>query len=399
MRILAIETSCDETAAAVVEDLQLRASRLRSKQNQARFRILSNVVSSQVKIHAPFGGVVPNLAKREHQKNLVPVFLETLGKAKLLNSNSEIRISKLVQNSKFKILHSILEREPELLNQVVKRVLSLKPPPIDAIAVTIGPGLAPALWVGVNFARALAYVWNKPLIPVNHMEAHLYSNFYGPRRTFRYPIVCLTVSGGHTQLILMTSLKRYRVLGETRDDAAGEAFDKGARLLGLAYPGGPKLAGLARNGDPYTFAFPRPMLKDKSYDFSFAGLKTSLLYLLKDDPKLLGRKADLAASYEAAIVDVLTAKTLRAAREFRAKTIFIAGGVAANKKLRSQTIQRTASLIPKPHVYAPEDNLSTDNAVMIAIAAFVATSRLPATDNWKDVAANANLQLSEIAIS
>ncbi|MBI4122722.1 MAG: tRNA (adenosine(37)-N6)-threonylcarbamoyltransferase complex transferase subunit TsaD [Parcubacteria group bacterium] len=398
MRILAIETSCDETAVAVVEDLRLHASRLRSRQNQTRFRILSNVISSQVKTHAPFGGVVPNLAKREHQRNLVPVLLRALEEAGLLkNHKTQITNHKQISKSKTQTIQTILEREQDLFTRLEASPLLTQIPPVDAIAVTIGPGLAPALWVGVNFARALAYAWNKPIIPVNHMEAHLYSNFYGPRRTFRYPTLCLTVSGGHTQLILMTSLKRYRVLGETRDDAAGEAFDKGARLLGLAYPGGPKLAELAREGNPRAFAFPRPMLNQpaggQNHEFSFAGLKTSLLYLLKDNPELLKRKADLAASYEAAIVDVLVAKTLRAAREFRAKTVFIAGGVAANQKLRRELREQATLLPTAPRVYAPEKYLSTDNAVMVAMAAAITTSRLPPNNSWQRLDADANLGL------
>ncbi|MBI3305078.1 tRNA (adenosine(37)-N6)-threonylcarbamoyltransferase complex transferase subunit TsaD [Candidatus Parcubacteria bacterium] len=393
MRILAIETSCDETAIAIVEAAGKTAP---------RFKILSNVVSSQVKTHAPFGGVVPNLAKREHQRNLVPVVIHALREAKLLAVARGQKLGVRVRKKKtlttsYLPLATILEREPDLLTRLGASPLLTHVPAIDALAVTIGPGLAPALWVGVNFARALAYAWGKPLIPVNHMEAHLYSNFYGPRRTFHYPIVCLTVSGGHTQLIVLKSLKKYRVLGETRDDAAGEAFDKGARLLGIPFPGGPHLAKLARQGNPAAFNFPRPMINPpaggQNHEFSFAGLKTALLYLLRDNPTFIQRKADLAASFEAAIVDVLVIKTMRAAREHRAHTIFLAGGVAANQKLRRE-LRKQAKLLPTaPRVYAPERNLSTDNAVMVAMAAAIATSRRPTTVSWQYLGADANLGL------
>lgn len=396
MRILAIETSCDETAAAVVDVVKGRG-----RNTAPRFRILSNVVSSQAKLHAKFGGVVPNLAKREHQKNLVPVLMMALRVAGLVRHSEGVppkagRPKNLRDPSlalKMTTVRDILEREPDLFARLKASPRLTRIPTIDAIAATIGPGLAPALWVGVNFARALAYAWQKPLIPVNHMEAHLYSNFYGKRRAIRYPIVCLTVSGGHTQLILLTALKKYRVLGETRDDAAGEAFDKGARLLGLPYPGGPHLAALAERGNPKAFDFPRPMLKDRNYEFSFAGLKTSLLYLLKGDPQLIRKKADLAASYETAIIEVLVAKTLRAAREFGAKTVFIAGGVAANRKLRREMTEQARRLPANPTVYAPEDNLSTDNAAMIAMAATIPGKKLPALNTWKHISANANLAL------
>ena len=264
MRILAIETSCDETAIAMAEFFGTK--------KKPEIRVLSNIVSSQVNLHAKFGGVVPNLAKREHQKNLPLILLQALKEAGWFkNSKFEIRNSKQIQNSKFKILNKILEREPELLKQFKKRIMPLAPPKIDAIAVTYGPGLAPALWVGVNFARALAYLWDKPLIPTNHMLGHLYSavlqknskhearnpkqiqnskskiqNYFEFRiSNFEFPAIALLVSGGHTELVLVRGHGKFKVIGETLDDAAGEAFDKAARILGLGYPGGPEISALA----------------------------------------------------------------------------------------------------------------------------------------------------------
>lgn len=339
MNILGIETSCDETSAAVVRD---------------GARVLSNVVSSQIALHQAHGGVVPELAARGHIKAIIPVVELALAEAGLARDE------------------------------------------IDAIAVTQGPGLAGSLLVGVNVAKALAYVLDRPLIPVNHLEAHIYANWLSlpgqePVPPPEFPLVCLLVSGGHTELILMTGHGRYLHLGRTLDDAAGEAFDKGARLLGLGYPGGPAIQRAAESGDPSRFELPRAWLGD-SYDFSFSGLKTALLrivepYRLPAEQPSAARHgpfpehqpprytpdlpvADLAAAFQEAIVDVLAVKTVRAAREFGARTILLAGGVAANAALRRR-INEEASALPEPiPVRFPPITLCTDNAAMVAGAAF-----------------------------
>jgi len=336
--ILGIETSCDETAAAVVRD--------------GRF-VLSNIIRSQVDLHERYGGVVPELASRRHVTAIVPVLDLALEEA------------------------------------------GIGPSSIDAIAVTEGPGLAGSLLVGVNVAKTLAFVWNKPLIPVNHLEGHIYANWLTlpgqeavPEPTF--PLVCLIVSGGHTELVLMRGHGDYVLLGRTLDDAAGEAFDKAARLLGLGFPGGPAIQRAAAQGRPGRFQLPRAWLGD-SYDFSFSGLKTALLRILEQYQRRPQRRvakqepfpeyvapeygpnvpiADLAAEFQAAVVEVLAEKTARAAREFGAMMILLAGGVAANAALR----QYLSEISPVPVRYPPPI-LCTDNAAMIAGAAYYLAQR------------------------
>ncbi len=323
--ILAIETSCDETAAAVLEYTP------GSKWPQITTR--SSVINSQVKLHSKMGGVVPEAAARAHVKNIRPV------------------VESALKASGYKLKA------------------------IDYIAVTQGPGLIPSLIVGVEFAKALGLAAQKPLIPVNHMLGHLYSPFSrvkdkGSRIKDLFPMIALIVSGGHTILALMKSHKQYKVLGQTVDDAAGEAFDKVAKLLGLPYPGGPEISRLAAKGNPRAIKFPRPMLNAKNYDFSFSGLKTAVLYFVKDKGlgiRSIGLKADICASFQAAAVDVLVQKTLRAAREFKAKSISISGGVSANQTLRAA--MQAACTEQHLEFFVPPAGLHTDNAEMIGIAA------------------------------
>ena len=397
MRILAIETSCDETAIAIAD--------FSGTKKKPRIKILSNIVSSQVKLHAKFGGVVPNLAKREHQKNLVPILLQALKESRLLESRIMKQEARKNHNSKFLILNSILEREQELLKIFKKRVVHLSRPPIDAIAVTYGPGLAPALWVGVNFSRALSYLWDIPIIPVNHMEGHLFSAFLQKSRkenfqfsifNFQFPALALLVSGGHTELVLMKGYGKYNVIGETIDDASGEAFDKVARLLGLGYPGGPAISALAEQFKVSSLKLkvklPRPMLNSKDYNFSFSGLKTAVLYFLRDHPELARSKmgkAAVAKEFQDAVVDVLVAKTIRAAKEYKVKTILLGGGVAANKNLREELGVKIAKELPRVVCRMPETTLTGDNALMIALSAYFSGKKKA----WNTVHADANLHL------
>lgn len=314
VRILAIETSCDETACAVLENGRA---------------LIWSTVASQMDIHARYGGVFPEVASRQHVLSIIPVVEETLAKANI----------------------------------------SLKD--IDAVAVTRGPGLAGSLVVGMNMAKGLALGMNKPIVGVNHLEGHIYSSWIykagddAPAEP-QFPLMALLVSGGHSELNLMTDHLTYKRLGSTRDDAAGEAFDKVARLLGLPYPGGPSVQRAAENGDPTRFKFPRARL-DSPYDFSFSGLKTAVLYevnnLKKINPTL--PVEDLAASFQAAVVDVLFNKTLQAARDFNAKEILVAGGVSANRALR-EAFQAQNEF----KVHIPAFSLCTDNAAMIAAAGY-----------------------------
>jgi N6-L-threonylcarbamoyladenine synthase len=350
MIILGIETSCDDTGIALIEC------------DQQKCRILSNLVSSQIKIHAPFGGVVPNLAARAHLENIGPCLKEAL---------------------------RLGFRSP-----TPKKFRSWTPKKqIDLIAVTIGPGLIPSLLVGTNFAKALAYNWQKPIIGINHIEGHIYANWLTTPQ-IEFPNLCLVVSGGHTQLVLMKNHGKYQLLGETRDDAAGEAFDKVAKLLNLGYPGGPIISQKAQKGNPQAFDLPRPMLNSQDFDFSFSGLKTAVLYQVKNRQKKISPKYinDMTASFQQAVIDVLVKKTIRAAKEFKTKTIMLSGGVAANQELRKQMEQAVKKELPKAKFQMPEIKLCTDNAAMIAIAAYY-KKKPTSKQSWLQIAANANLKL------
>lgn len=381
MKILAIETSCDETAIALLEIKGNPLIKIRfasAKKGGWRIKILKNLVASQIKIHQPFGGVVPNLAKREHLKNLPILYKKLMASGYVLNP--------------------------------------------DLIAVTVGPGLEPALWTGINFAKELYRIMNNeshhinsyvrdelriknkiktkkpiihnskfiiPVIGVNHLKGHLYSFLLSQKRVnskskilnskqknlgfknlnFKFPAIVLLVSGGHTILIKMDSFEKYKKIGETRDDAVGEAFDKVARLLNLSYPGGPEIEKMAKLGNPDAIDFPRPMLSQKNYDFSFSGLKTSILYYLRDNKNF--KKEDVAASFQKAAFDVLIKKTLRAANEFKTKSIFISGGVAANKTLAKEFKKDIKKHLPNSLFIIPNSLFCTDNAAMIAVAGYI----------------------------
>lgn len=321
---LALETSCDETGVAFVQS-----------QSPTQHKIWVNLVSSQVKIHKKYGGVVPSLAARQHVKNL-PVLLE------------------------------------ECFKKMKKSKPGFKLEEISQIAYTQRPGLEIALLIGAHTARALGYIWGKPLAPVNHIKAHIWSVLLRKHNSqkIKFPAVCLVVSGGHTQLWLLQSFKKMKILGQTKDDAAGEAFDKVGRLLGLSYPGGPAIEKKAKKGNPQVFAFPRPMIDSGDYNFSFSGLKTAVLYTIR---KLRTKNkkdiADLAASFQQAVIDVLVSKTLKAAQDFKARTVMLTGGVAANQSLR-KTFQDKLKKGPL-HLTCllPPTAFSTDNAAMVGIAA------------------------------
>jgi N6-L-threonylcarbamoyladenine synthase len=310
MRILGIETSCDETGAALVEN---------------GTKLLSNVVSSSVALHQKYGGVVPELAAREQVKVIIPVICEALDEA-----------------------GATLEE-------------------IDALAVTVGHGLIGSLLVGVETAKTLALIFKKSIVPVSHLYGHLYANWIGQKEDLKFPIVSLIVSGGHTDLVLMEGHQKIKWLGGTRDDAAGEAFDKVARLLGLSYPGGPVIEKAAKTGNPEAFNFPRPMIDEDNFDFSFSGLKTAVVNLVHKIKKPLPT-FDIAASFQEALVDVLVTKTVRATQKYKAKEILLGGGVAANQYLVSRFKVEGERL--GIQVFSPPIELCIDNAAMIAAAAF-----------------------------
>lgn len=367
-RVLGIETSCDETAAAVV---RVAGDPRRGFVCDVR----SNVVASQVALHARYGGVVPEVAAREHVLAIIPTIA-----AAIVESASLV--------TRRRIGSDLLAMGPPLARHV------------DAIAVTSGPGLVSALAVGAETARAIAYAWRKPLIAVNHIEGHAMSALLeksggttAPERTevVQFPALALIVSGGHTELLLMRGWGKYRCIGATRDDAAGEAFDKVAKLLGLPYPGGPAVARTAEQGNPAAFAFPRGMMHSKDFDFSFSGLKTAVRYFLDTlaPSERAARLPDICASFQAAVVDVLVAKTVRAAERYRPKTVLLGGGVAANSALRDALggALRDAGIAYRQ----PDLRYTGDNAAMIAAAGGVqlllgkrtSWQRLRVDSNWE----------------
>ena len=390
MRILSIESSADETAVAILEVTGAKP----------KGRILAHTVASQIELHTQYGGIFPMMAKREHAKNIFPIFIDTLKQAGMYT------LAKKLEKIPEEKIMKILERENDLGAIFAMELPKIKKPKIDKIAVTVGPGLAPALWVGISFAKALATAWNIPIVPVNHMEGHLLSSvvknahekFDLTTATKELPAISLLVSGGHTEIVLFKKMGTYKLVGQTRDDAAGEAFDKVARMLELPYPGGPQISKLAdqyremqKNGfvSQKPVVLPRPMMYSKDFDFSFSGLKTSVLYLIRDIGKIDdNKKMEIACEFENAVVDVLIHKTLAAIKKHKAKSIMIGGGVSANKELQTRFVTEAAKIgLP---VHLPTKNLSTDNAIMIAIAGYFAK---PVPITSKKLVATGNLAL------
>ncbi len=372
MLILGIETSCDETAAALVE--------INSTVEKEKIKIISNVVSSQIKIHQKYGGIVPEVAARAHLEKILTIVTKALG------------------NNKKKI---------------------------DLISVTIGPGLITSLLVGIETAKTLAYTWNKPIIGINHLEGHIYANWLKPVSEISnyklqttncklFPALCLIVSGGHTELILMKDHLKYKKIGQTKDDAAGEAFDKTARLLNLEYPGGPAIAINAAkflissaswqiqfpnslrcpSEQEFKISLPRPMINSGDYNFSFSGLKTAVLYQLKTDKNWKEKIPEYCYEFQQAVIDVLISKTLKAAKEHKVKTIILAGGVVANNELQKQFKHRLKVISDqlKANLLIPEKNLCGDNAAMIAMAGYFNALKNKYTP-WQKLKPNPNLEL------
>jgi len=343
--ILGIESSCDETAASIVK----------VDQKTGHVLVLSNIISSQIEIHKKYGGVVPEVAAREHVLNILPVINEALEKAKITEKD------------------------------------------IDLIGVTKGPGLITSLITGLETVRALSYVWNKPVLEINHIEGHIYSNFINLEKPLKFPALILTVSGGHTNLVLMDKNQKLKIIAETLDDAAGEAYDKGAKMLGLGYPGGPLISKMAKefkeSGKNTDIELPRPMLNSPSLNFSFSGLKTALLYKLQKDKNWSKRQAEYCFAYQEAIIDILIKKTIKAAKKYLAETIMLSGGVSANEELRTKMTEVINHEFPKTRFLIPERQYTTDNAAMIATAAaFLANKKK--TTPYNKLKVDPSLQLS-----
>lgn len=338
MKILGIETSCDETAAAIIE----------GKDNNVILK--SNVLATSLALHAKTGGIIPEQAAREQVKCILPVIKEALEKAAISAQN------------------------------------------LEAIAVTYGPGLIGSLLVGVETAKTLSFVLQKPIIPINHMIGHIYANFINDNleydKVIEFPLIALVVSGGHTDILLIKQHGDFKLLGGTRDDAAGEAFDKIGRMLGLSYPAGPEIERLAKTGAPKRFRFPRPLLYEDTFEFSFSGLKTAVLREVTKIEKLDDQTIrDLALATQDAIIEVLVNKTLRAAKEQSVKSILLSGGVAANQTLRDAFEQMLKNQNLPAKLFTPAKNLCTDNAAMIASAAYFNFKPV----DWKSITADPEL--------
>jgi len=372
MKILAIETSCDETAISLLD--------INGPLNRPDIKVLGNALMSQAKLHEKYGGVYPNLAKREHQKNL-PILLEqVLLKAQNLPALPTGR-------------------------QAARQGPNLEASDIDYVAVTKGPGLEPALWTGIVFAQELGKKWNRPVIPVDHMEGHIFSVLYNLSNTecLTLPALALLVSGGHTELVNVKGFGNYEIIGKTRDDAVGEAFDKVARMLGLTYPGGPKISLMAQksrqNRAKIDIELPRPMIHSKDLDFSFSGLKTAVLYRVKAQNNELSEefKEDMARAFEDSAIETLVTKTEKAIEKLGStniKTLIIGGGVSANTYL-SQELKKMLEKYPEINFYIPTKDMSTDNAIMIGISAFIKLETNPdSINNQIEIKAQGNLSLT-----
>lgn len=387
MNILSIETSCDETALSVV--------RAEGVFPDASYTVLGNELYSQAKLHEQYGGVFPNLAKREHAKRIIPMLAQVLK-----NAGVTLPVSDKIDATRITKLFSHEEGLAEAFLHFAETQKSIVASEhIDAIAVTHGPGLEPALWVGVNVARALALVTGLPLIPTHHMEGHIFSSLYEDDHLapVSFPALALLISGGHTELVLMKTWGSYEIIGQTRDDAVGEAFDKVARMLKLPYPGGPEISkraeALRKSDTASRYSLPRPMIDTDDLDMSFSGLKTAVLYALKEIGELTPDVVDhMALAFENAVADVLVAKVQRAIEHHGIQTLILGGGVSANTHIRASMQKLVQDEYPHVTAYLPKASLTTDNSVMIALAghAHIATPADPDT-----VRAHGNLPLPQ----
>lgn len=388
MKILGIETSCDETGVSLLEATGTLP--------QITFKVLGDALYSQIKIHEQYGGVFPAMAKRAHAQNLVHLLTKTLKDAGEYVEENTVFAEALTEQIK-----TVLNREGDLSTDLISLLGKIKKPDIQAIAVTHGPGLEPALWVGVNFARALSLAWNLPIIPTNHMQGHIFATAMdadGRLHVTNFPIVSLLISGGHTEIVLMRDWLSAEIIGRTRDDAVGEAFDKVARILGLPYPGGPQISKLAnehrtKGPNENIWKLPRPMIHSHDLDFSFSGLKTAVLYAVKSHGELSQTdKETLAREFEDAATEVLVSKTFSAVKQFQAQAIIIGGGVSCNLNIRQAFTEMGAKENIK--VLLPDPKLSTDNSVMIAIAGYINLSAgAPTKTGLDEIKAQGNLKI------
>ena len=365
MIILSIETSCDETAISILE--------AKGEFPHATYDILGNALWSQVDVHREYGGVFPMLAKREHVAIIVPMLEKAILESELEAREHSNEIDEHLEEE----IRTLLYREQALIDALLAFHDKYGTYAIDLIAVTSGPGLEPALWVGVNFARALSLLWNVPIVPINHMEGHVLASVFDVERDdmlsdITFPTISLLISGGHTELILMKNWGHYEKIGQTRDDAVGEAYDKVARMLGLQYPGGPEIAKRAEQARkeklPEFIKLPTPMLHSGDLDFSFSGLKTAVRYGIEGKTLSETDICAIARDFEDVVTTVLLKKSLAAVEAHGAQTLIVGGGVSANQHLKRMFEARFLTEHPDLTVYFPQPKLSTDNSIMIALA-------------------------------
>lgn len=372
MIILSIETSCDETALSLVE--------AKGKFPTASYEILGDELWSQIDIHKEYGGVFPALAKREHAATIVPLLEKVMREAGDYSAEYTPKISPALEAT----IRKLLEYEPGLADQLLTFHSEHGSQNIDLIAVTNGPGLEPALWVGVNFAKALALLWNVSVVAVNHMEGHVLASIFDVEvddklTPVEFPAIALLISGGHTELLLMSNWGEYKKVGQTRDDAVGEAYDKVARMVGISYPGGPEIAKRAEQARkqklPEFIKLPSPMLNSGDLDFSFSGLKTAVMYGIKGLSLSEVEISALARDFEDAVTTVLLKKTLAAIETYGAKTLIVGGGVSANSHIKRMFEATLLTEYPDVTSYFPKPGLSTDNSIMIALAGHARADR------------------------
>lgn len=391
MLILSIETSCDETAISLVE--------ARGDFPHATYEILGNALWSQIDTHKKYGGVFPALAKREHAATILPMLEKTLTESGLQANDFTPSISAETE----KKVREILNREHGLADQVLTFYKEHGAYTVDLIAVTSGPGLEPALWVGVNFAKTLALLWNTPVVPVNHMEGHILASIYDVEwdnqlSDITFPAIALLVSGGHTELILMSDWGYYEKVGQTRDDAVGEAYDKVARLVGIPYPGGPEIARRAETSRkrklPPFASLPSPMLHSDDLDFSFSGLKTAVRYAVQNRSLSEDEISALARDFEDAVSAVLLKKTLAAIERYNAGTLIVGGGVSANRHLKQLFEANLLTKHPDVTAYFPTPGLSTDNSIMIALSGHARAAGALSVTGAETIKADGNRSLA-----
>ena len=421
LNLLAIETSCDETAICILNFKKEQKVNDLTNQANLNFSILSNHILSQINLHRPFGGVFPNLAKREHAKNIVRIFIESLKEANLYTEkeNQENFLEK--ENLKIQDIKNLLEKENEMLQEILNLFSKIEKPNLDFLAITSGPGLSPALWIGINFAKAISIFWDIKIYPINHLEGHIMSSLVEKKDENKYqikniffPTLCLLISGGHTEIIFFENWGKYKKIGQTIDDAIGEAFDKVARSLSLPYPGGPEISKIAdemrekintnleikNKWEIYlkNYKLPRPLLNTQELNFSFSGLKTAVINNINKLKKDNFQEEEIlkytSLDFENATAEILLKKIKKSIEKYNASNLLIGGGVIANNFIRKSFIDFSEN--EKINLFIPEKFLTGDNAFMIGLVAMREILEFKNPKNILDIKADSNFSVENI---